>query len=131
MANSTKTLPQLSSHPERLLYPNLGFNASKGPSPATGHSKSDRPREEWLATQDQEIRKGKELRCHKFMGEALRTDQWNVRFEPQFSGELDIKECLLEVQRMLLGKLAAGGNRLKGLTEPRSRSIKDFDDQIM
>ena len=41
-----------------------------------------------------------------------------------------MKECMLEVQGMLLGKLAAEENRLKGLTDTPSRSIADFDERV-
>ena len=41
-----------------------------------------------------------------------------------------MKEYMLEVQGMLLKKLAAEENRLKRLTDTLSRSIADFDKRV-
>ena len=43
---------------------------------------------------------------------------------------LDIKECMLEVPGMLLGKLAAEENRLKGLAEDSDPLIANFDERV-
>lgn len=41
-----------------------------------------------------------------------------------------MKACMLEVQGMLLGKLAAEENRLKGLAETSSPPIANFDERV-
>jgi len=41
-----------------------------------------------------------------------------------------MKECMLEVQGMLLGKLAAEENRLKGLVEDSGPPIANFDERV-
>ena len=41
-----------------------------------------------------------------------------------------MKECILEVQGMLLGKLTVEENRLKGLTKTTSRLIANFDERV-
>ncbi|KAK3167993.1 hypothetical protein OEA41_004439 [Lepraria neglecta] len=108
---------------------NLGFSASRGPRPATGQGESDRPRRKWLATQDEEIEKGKELRCQNWAKRCERLNELSA-LNPELSKVLDMKECMLEVQGMLLGKLAVEENRLKGLTETPSRPIAEFDERV-
>ena len=102
---------------------NLGFNASRGPRPATGQGKSDRPRRKW------QIEKGKELRCQNWAKRCERLNELSA-LNPELSKALDMKECMLEVQGILLGKLAAEEKRLKGLTETPSRPIADFDERV-
>jgi len=41
-----------------------------------------------------------------------------------------MKECMLKMQRMLLGKLAAEENRLKRLAENSGSSIANFDERV-
>jgi len=41
-----------------------------------------------------------------------------------------MKECMLEVQGMVLGKLAAEENHLKRLGETSNRPIANFDDRV-
>ena len=113
----------------KSLRPNPGLNASRGPRPTIEHRQTDRPRRKWLAIQDEEIQKGKEVCCQNW---AKRCERLNELFalNPELSKALDMKECMLEVQGMLLGKLAAEENRLKGLTERPSISIADFDERV-
>ena len=113
----------------RSLRLNLGLSASRGPRPTVEHRQTDRPRRKWPAAQDEEIRKGKELRCQN---RAKRCEWLNElsALNPELSKARDMKKCVLEVQGMLLGKLAAEENRLKGLTETPSRSIADFDERV-
>lgn len=49
---------------------------------------------------------------------------------PEVLKALDIKECMLEVQGMLLEKLAAEENRLEGLTEDSGPLIANFDERV-
>ncbi len=95
----------------------------------TEHEKSNRPRRKWRATQDEGIQKGKELRCQNWAMRRKRLDKLSA-VNPELSKAVDMKECMLEVQGMLLGKLAAEENRLKGLAETPSRPITDFDERV-
>ncbi|MCJ1365656.1 hypothetical protein MMC16_004781 [Acarospora aff. strigata] len=114
--------------PDRPFRPNLGFNASRGPRPVTEHGKSNRPRREWLG-QDEGIQKGKELRRQNWAKRRKRLDELSA-VNPELSKALDMKECMLEVQGMLLGELASEENRLKELAETSSRPIADFDERV-
>ena len=113
----------------RSLRLNFGLSASRGPRPTIGHRQTDRPQRKWPAAQDEEIQKGKELRCQN---RAKRCEWLNElsALNPELSKARDMKECMLEVQGILLGKLAAEENRLKGLTETPSRSIADVDERV-
>lgn len=79
--------------------------------------------------QDKEIQKGKELRCQNWAKRCERLNELSA-LNPELSKALDMKECMLEVQGMLLGKLTAEKDRLKGLAETPSRPIADFDERV-
>ena len=129
MAQSTSTSQSHPPCPGHPLRPNLGLNASRGPRPATEHRKTNRPRRKWQATQDEEIQKGKELRVQNWAKRGERLDELSA-LNPEVLKALDMKECMLEVQGMLLGKLAAEPNRLKGLAEDSSPPIANFDERV-
>jgi predicted component of type VI protein secretion system len=44
--------------------------------------------------------------------------------------ELDVKECMLEIQSVILGKLAADENHLKGLVEVPEKVVVNFDERV-
>jgi hypothetical protein len=44
--------------------------------------------------------------------------------------ELDVKECMLEIQSVILGKLAADDNYLKGLVEVPGKVVVNFDERV-
>jgi len=127
MAESTSTSQ---SHPScQGLRPNFGLNASRGPKPATEHRKTDRPRRKWKAIQHEEIQKGKELRLQNWAKRRERLDELSA-LNPEISKALDIKECLLEVQATLIGKLAVKENHIKGLMETPDPSEIKFDEMV-
>jgi len=128
MAGFISTSQSHPSYPDRPLRSNLGFNASEESRSTTEHEKSDRPRRKWLVTQDEEIQK-RELRSQNW---AKRREWLNElsALNPQLSKALDMKECMLKVQGMILGKLAAEENHLKRLAETSNRSIANFDDRV-
>lgn len=106
----------------RSLRLNLGLSVSREPRSTVEHRQTDRPRRKWSVAQGEGIRKGKELRCQN----RAKPGEWLNELSalnPELSKARDMKKCVLEVQGMLLGKLAAEENRLKGLTETSSRSI--------
>lgn len=129
MAQSTSTSQ---SHPlcqGNPLRPNLGLNASRGSRPATGHRKTNRPQRKWQAAQYEEIQKGKELRVQNWAKRRERLNELSA-LDPEVLKALDMKECMLEVQGMLLGKLAAEENHLKGLAEESGPPIANFDERV-
>lgn len=79
--------------------------------------------------QDEEIQQGKELRVQNWAKRRERLDELSA-LNPEVLKALDMKECMLEVQGMLLGKLAAEENRLKGLAEDLGPPIVNFDERV-
>lgn len=90
---------------------------------------TDRPRRKWQATQDEEIQKGKELRLQNWAKRRERLDELST-LNPEVLKALDIKECLLEVQAALLGRLAAEENHIKRLVETFEPSDINFDERV-
>ena len=129
MSQSTSTPHPHPSPADTPLRPNLGLNASRGPRPATEHKNTDRPRRKWQATQYEEIQKGKELRLQNWAKRHERLDELSA-LNPEISKVLDMKECLLQVQGMLLGKLAVKENHIKGLVETPDPSEINFDEMV-
>jgi len=129
MSQFTSTSHSHPSPTDTSLRPNLGLNASRGSRPATEHRNTNRPRKKWQATQHEEIQKGKKLRLKNWVQRRERLDEL-FALNPKISKALDMKECMLEMQRMLLGKLAAKENRLKRLAKDSSSSIANFDKRV-
>lgn len=102
------------------------LNASRGQRPATKPGKTDRPRRKSLAAQDEEVEERKRLCCQNWAKRRERLSALN----PELSKALDMKKCMLEVQGMLLGKLAVEENRLQGLAETLSPPIANFDERV-
>jgi len=50
--------------------------------------------------------------------------------DPRYMRELDLKECMLEVQAVLLGRIAAEENRIMGLVETSQPSNMSFDERV-
>jgi hypothetical protein len=44
--------------------------------------------------------------------------------------ELDVKECMLEIKSVILGKLAADENHLKGLVKAPGKEVVNFDERV-
>lgn len=121
------------SHPicpgQQPLRPNLALNASRGPRLATEQRKTNHPQRKWQATQDEEIQKRKEFRIQNWAKRLERLDEISA-LNPEVLKALDMKEYMLEVQGMLLGKLAAEKNCLEGLAEDSSPPMANFDERI-
>jgi len=126
MAGFTSVLQPHSSCQGHSLRSNLELNASRGRRSATVFGKTNRPRRKLLITQDEKVQEGKKLRCQNWAKRRERLSALN----PKLSKALDMKECMLKVQRMLLRKLAVEKNRLKGLAEILSSSIANFDERV-
>ena len=88
-----------------------------------------RRRRKFISTQDEEIRKRRVLRHQNTVKRRERLEEL-AHSDPEYAKALDIKECMVEVQGMLLGKLAAEENHFKGLAVLPSFSITDFEERI-
>ena len=128
MAHST----QLSTHPlpsMPRLPMRLNSNAIGGIKNPTTESGTRRRRRIFSSTQDEEIQKGRELRDQNTVKRRQRLEELSES-DPEYAKSLDIKECMLEVQGMLLGKLAAEENHFKGLGVLPGFCITDFDERV-
>jgi len=107
----------------------LKFNAIGGTKNPTTESGTRRRPRIFSSTQDEEIQKGRELRDRNTMKRRERLEELS-KSDPEYAKSLDIKECMLEVQGMLVGKLAAEENHFKGLAVLPGFCITDFDERV-
>ena len=63
------------------------------------------------------------VRRRKRLEELAKTD-------PKYAKSLDIKECMLEVQRIVMGKLAAEQNHFEGLVVRPGFYNGDFEERV-
>ena len=111
------------------MRPTPKLNACRGQRQATGQKLLSPFRRQWLATQSDHLREAKELRSRKWEERCKRLDEL-LAMRPEISQALDMKECMLEVQKLFLGKVAAEQNRLNGLANTTSQPLADLDQQI-
>ncbi len=107
----------------------LKFNAIGGTKNPTTESGTRRRPRIFSSTQDEEIQKGRELRDRNTVKRRERLEELS-KSDPEYAKSLDIKECMLEVQGMLVGKLAAEENHFKGLGVLPGFCITDFDERV-
>ncbi len=81
------------------------------------------------STQDEEIQKSRVLRHENMVKRRERLEELS-KSDPEYAKSLDIKECMLEVQGMLVGKLAAEENHFKGLAVLPGFCIIDFEERV-
>ncbi|KAF4624712.1 hypothetical protein G7Y89_g13457 [Cudoniella acicularis] len=55
-------------------------------------------------------------------------EQWGENLE--FLQTLDVKECMLKIKSLILGKLAADENHLKSLVEVPGKVVVNFDERV-
>lgn len=121
------------THPLRSI-PHLpmkfSFNASRGPKNFTTENGNKRhSRRKFQSTQAEEIQEGKELHRQNMTKRRERLKALSAS-NPDYLKSLDMKECMLEVQGMLVGKLAVEVNHVKGLAVIPGLSMTDFDERL-
>ena len=79
--------------------------------------------------QDDEIQQMRRLRHQKTVDRRARLKGLSES-DPEYAKSLDIKECMLEVQGMLMGKLAAEQNRCKGLAVRPGFGVVDLEERV-
>jgi len=106
----------------------FNLNASKGTKVSAVKAESSHRRRKFPSTQDDEIQKWRELRYQNMMRRRKRLEELTHSY-PDYAKALDTKECMLEVQGMLVGKLTAEENHLKGLAVLPGFCITDFEER--
>jgi len=129
MTRFISTSQSHSSYSDRSLRSNLEFNASEESRFTTEHEKSNRSWRKWLITQDEKIQKRKKLCSQSWAKCRERLNELFV-LNSKLSKALDMKECMLKMQRMILKKLAVEENHLKRLEEISNQLIANFDDRV-
>ena len=88
-----------------------------------------RRRRLFSSTQDEEIQKMRALRHQNTMRGQERLKELSSS-DPEYAKSLDIKECMLEVQGILMGTLAAEQNHFTGQAVLPNLCIVDFDERV-
>lgn len=112
------------------LHPQIFVNASKAELGSNiSNNARQRPKRKFGNARDELIRRGKQTY------EQKRLNQWRQleeRSAPDldYIQALDQKQSVLEVQALLLGKLAAKENNLKGLGKAFESSDMSFEKRV-
>ena len=106
----------------------FNFNANRGTKIYTTGSRTRYRRRKFSSSQDDEIQNGRELRHQNTARRRERLEELSIS-DPEYMKLLDMKECMLEVQGMLLGKLAAEENHFRGLAMLPGFCITDFEER--
>ena len=105
------------------------LNAIGGANNLTSVSSTRRPQTIFSSTQDEEIQRSRVLRHQKTAKRHERLKELS-NSDPEYAKSLDTKECMLEVQGIIVGRLAAEENHLKGLTVLPGFCIVDFKERV-
>ena len=111
-----------------LLY-KFYLNRTEETANLMTESKCRHSQRKFLSTQDKDIQKARELHHQnilKWREQLKRLSDLNS----EYAKTLDMKECMLEVQRILMRKLTAEENHHKELTVLLNFSVKDFEKQL-
>lgn len=88
-----------------------------------------RRRRMFSSTQDDEIQHMRRLRYQNTLKRRERLEELS-NSDPEYAKALDIKECMLEVQGVLMGKLATKQNHFKELAILPGICNVDFEERV-
>ena len=130
-ANMTQTTASKSRWPCRdsPLCLDLGVNVRGRPRSAIKYRATQHPRRRWQATQDVGIQRQKDLRSENWVKRCQRPKELSA-MHPEVFDWLEMKECVFEVQKILLRKLASEENRQRGLAEAVEALVAESDHRI-
>jgi hypothetical protein len=94
----------------------IRVNASKGEKGPQAYRRLRSRSQGHLQSTENGLKRKKELYLQKRANQREQLEE-NLASNPEFLHALDVKECVLEIQAMILGKLAARENRLKGFSD--------------
>ena len=112
------------------VYPRICVNASKGIETSDKNNViKQRSTRKYLIARDELIRQGKEIYEQKRLDQCRQLEE---RSAPNLAyiQTLDQKQSVLEVQAILLKKLAAEENQLKGLEGVSRPSVTSFEKRV-
>ena len=120
----TSSLPPISHLPM-----NFRFNASRGIETFAVKARSRYDRKKFPSTQDKETLEWRMLRHRNIKRRRKRLEDL-AHSDLEYTKALDTKDCMLEVQGILLGKLAIEENHIKGFTMQADFYITDFEERV-
>ena len=94
----------------------IRVNASKGEKGPQVYQRLRSRSQGHLQSTEDGLKRRKELHLQKRANQREQLEE-NVASNLEYLQALDVKECVLEVQEVILGKLAAEENRLKGFSD--------------
>src|SRR5689334_2623318 len=109
------------SHSNFSPAPTVRFNASGGQNNTDGNREQVYAREQRY---DRGLKRLKELHLQKRREEREQDEQSNS----EFLEALDGTECMIDVQEVLLRKLAAAESQLKNFSEPAKSGMQTFEE---
>jgi hypothetical protein len=110
-------------------------NASRGAKGfGIGSGIKSRPRRQFPGCEDgvrmaEAVRRGKKLYHQRRAKEREQVEEQSAT-NLEYLEALDVKECMLEIQSVTLGKLAAQENHLKGLADMPGPVILNFAERV-
>ena len=113
----------------------IQVNASKGLKGSTTHYRiKSRPRRKFPGCEDglrmaEAVRRGKQLYLQKRAKQREQVEKQSA-LNLEYLEALDVKECMLEIQSLTLGKLAADENHVKGVAEIPGLVIINFAERV-
>ncbi|PVH69000.1 hypothetical protein DL98DRAFT_599040 [Cadophora sp. DSE1049] len=131
-SNTTSEFTGSLKHRLRTIPPPsavIRVNASRGQkSSTTAFAVKTRTRTKFNGREDG-LKRKKELYLHKRAKQRQQLEEQSGT-SVEYLQALDVKECMLEIQSVILGKLAADENHFKGLVEIPGVAALNLDERV-
>jgi len=121
----------LNHHPRTNLPPpvKIKVNTSRGLKGSTTALRVKPHTRKKFNSLEDGVKEKKELYLQKRAKQRQQVEEQSAEnFE--LLEQLDVKECMLEIQSVILRKLAADENHLKGLVEVPGKVVVNFDERV-
>ena len=127
----SEPMGSLNHHPRTNLPPpvKIKVNASRGLKGSTTALRVKPHTRKKFNSLEDGLKEKKELYLQKRAKQRQQLEEQSGE-NLELSEELDVKECILEIQSVILGKLAADENHLKGLVEVPGKVVVNFDERV-
>ena len=127
----SEPMGSLNHHPRTNLPPpvKIKVNASRGLKGSTTALRVKPHTRKKFNSLEDGLKEKKELYLQKRAKQRQQVEEQSGE-NLELSEELDVKECMLEIQSVILGKLAADENHLKGLVEVTGKVVVNFDERV-
>ena len=106
----------------------IRVNASRGPKASVTDCTIKPCYRRKFRSREEGLKQKKELYLHKRAKQREQLEEQSTT-NIQFLQALHVKECMLEIQSVILEKLAAEENHLKGFAEVPGLAVSNFDER--